>query len=877
MKIRTNIPYVFYCLICLCISGRLWAQHSSSQDVRTVFSINDGWRFLPEGVAYAFEEDYDDSKWDRISLPHTWNSHDPFDDDGTYKRGIGWYRKRLKLDSRFKNKEIFLNFEGANQVADVYVNGSFAGEHRGGYTGFTVNITPFLSWKGDLSENVVAVQVNNAHNPFIPPLDVGYALYGGIYRDAWLIATPKVHFGDVDDNAKGIHISTSGISSGKAAITVKAIIANDGSGESKVQLVNTVYDASGKIITSFSTDVALPANESKTFEVSSGRIKNPSLWSPEHPYLYQVKSTLIRSGKAIDEVNNPLGFRWFRFDPNTGFHLNGKKYVLHGTTRHQDLEGKGSALSGEDHYRDMRIIKDMGCNFVRLAHYPQAPAVLSLADSLGLIIWEEAPVVNYMTLQPRFLHNSEQMIQEMIRQNYNHPSVVMWGSMNEILLYSQSGKRIPHHVEDTVYLKGLRRFAVKLDSTIRAEDPTRYSTMAMHVSSDYSKYKLDQISAVAGHNFYDGWYSGKVEDFGKHLDGIHQEHPSQVIFVSEYGAETDQRLNSEHPERMDNTGQYQRFFHESYLKQINARPYLGGTAIWNEFDFSQPNIGGTIPNINQKGMATWDRKPKDVYYLYKANWNIDPMVYIASRDWSRRAGTKEELSTIDVYANVGSVTLYLNGKSQGAREVNDIHKCTWKVHLQPGKNELIATGEKNDVKYKDEMEIQYSVYETHLNSPSFKSIAINVGSKAQYLDADGIIWIEDRPYKAGSFGYQSGEGKFFPRKEIVKGTHDVPLYYSYREALEAYKLDVPKGRYQLTLFFAEGDSLKAGERVFDVAVNGSTVIQSLDLTEEYGFEEAVKRKFIVSVGEAEGITIDFKAIRGKALLSGLKLQRLYDN
>lgn len=876
MNTRINRLYVLCFLIGLCISGHLRAQHVDAREGRTVFSLNDGWRFLPAGVAYAFEEDYDDSGWERVSLPHTWNSKDPFDDDGTYKRGIGWYRKELHLDSRFKDKEVFLNFEGANQVADVYVNGAFAGEHKGGYTGFTIDITPFLSWEDGKSRNVIAVQVNNAHDPFIPPLDVGYALYGGIYRNVWLIATGKVHFGDVDDNAKGVHLLTRGVADNRPTVTARTRVVNGESSARKFTFANQVFDPSGKLVATFSEDLTVPAHQTGVCEVSSGVIKDPKLWSPETPYLYQVKSRLIEDGRVLDEVNNPLGLRWFRFDGNTGFHLNGKKYVLHGTTRHQDLEGKGSALSEEDHYRDMRMIKEMGCNFVRLAHYPQAPAVLSLADSLGLIIWEEAPVVNYMTLQPAFLHHAERMIQEMVRQNYNHPSVVMWGSMNEILLYSSSGKRIPHHVTDTVYLKGLHRFAVKLDSTIRAEDSTRYSTMAMHVSSDYSKYRLDNISGVAGHNFYEGWYSGTVDGFGRQLDRIHRAHPGQVIFVSEYGAETDQRLNSEHPERMDNTGQYQRYFHESYLRQINARPYLAGTAIWNEFDFSQPNIGGSIPNINQKGMATWDRKPKDVYYFYKANWNPAPMVYIASRDWTERAGEDGASSTIDVYANVGKVTLYLNGKSQGTREVNDIHKCTWKLKLRPGKNELIATGKSSGVTYKDEMEVGYHVYETRLDS-SFSSIAINVGSKAQYFDADGIIWVEDRPYKPGSFGYISGEGKFFPRKQIVKATPDVPLYYSYREGITDYRLDVPKGRYQLTLCFAESDTLKAGDRIFDVSVNGDTVIRDLDLTEEYGFEESVKRKFRVSVGEAGGITIHFKAVKGKALLSGLKLQRLYDN
>jgi beta-galactosidase len=857
------------------ITGHVLADPLSS-DSRIMFSLNDHWKFLPEGAADAFETDFDDSRWEVVSLPHTWNARDPFDDDGTYKRGIGWYRKKLVLDQRFKDKEIFLNFEGANQVADVYVNGAFVGEHKGGYTAFTFDVTPFLKWNNGRSENTIAIQVNNAHNPFIPPLDIGYALYGGIYRDAWLIATDKLHFSAVNDNSGGVYITTPQVSAEKATVSVKTTISNQTGQDQNLQFVNFIYDMQGNEIATFSKELTVRAGGEQEIRLSGREIKNPHLWSPEYPYLYQVKSRLIQNGRVIDEVNNPLGFRWFSFDPDTGFTLNGHKYILHGTTRHQDMQGKGSALSDEDDRRDIQMIKNMGANFIRMAHYPQAPELLRLADQLGIIIWEEVPVVNYMTIQPGFLHNAENMIREMVRQNYNHPSVIMWGSMNEILLYSKEGQRIQHHVKDTAYIRSLRGYAVKLDSTIRAEDPTRYTTMAMHLSDDYAKYKLDRISQVAGHNIYDGWYGGKTEDFGKHLDRIHKLEPHQIIFVSEYGAETDQRVNTEHPVRMDCSGEYQRYYHESYLRQIKQRPYLAGTAIWNEFDFSQPNIGGTIPNINQKGMATWDRKPKDVYYLYKANWNPEPMVYIASRDWQKRAGTAGALSTIDVYSNLKQVTLYVNGKSQGVQNTNDINKCSWKVQLQDGDNVILASGYKNNIKYTDRLIIQYQVYQDRLNSSEpFRSLAVNIGSNTQYLDEAGTIWIEDRPYQKGSFGYISGDPKFFNRKQVIKNTDDVPLYYSYREGIRAYRLDVPDGIYKVTLCFAENDSLHANERVFNVSINDKPVIRNLDLVADYGFEEAVKRTFMVEVKNKTGINITFDAVKGQPVLSGLKVEQYY--
>ncbi|HEY6082437.1 MAG TPA: glycoside hydrolase family 2 TIM barrel-domain containing protein, partial [Chitinophagaceae bacterium] len=776
---------------------------------RIIFSINDNWKFLPRGMAYANEPGADDTKWQLVSLPHTWNAQDPFDDDKTYKRGIGWYRKELNLDKQFRDKEVYLYFEGANQVADVYVNGAFAGEHKGGYTAFAIDITPYLKWDNGNNKNLVAVQVNNAHNPFIPPLSIGYALYGGIYRDAWLIATDKLHFSDINNNAAGVYITTPSVSGNQATVAVKTTVINKSDKARIFQFVNNIYDGSGNEITSITKKMTISPGQEANLEASGAAIEKPRLWSPDDPYLYQVKSQLIENGVIIDEVSNPLGFRWFSFDPDQGFSLNGRKLILRGTTRHQDLQGAGDALTNEDHYRDMKMIKEMGANFVRLAHYPQAPEVLKAADKLGLIIWEEVPVVNYMTISPEFLSNSENMIREMIRQGYNHPSVMLWGSMNEILLYSPEGARIQRHTTDTSYIKSLRRYAISLDSTIRREDPSRYTAIAMHLSSDYAAFKLDRIPQVAGYNIYEGWYSGKVEDFGKYLDRLHKREPQQIIFISEYGAEGDQKVNSENPVRMDYTGEYQRYFHEAYLRQINQRSYLAGTAIWNEFDFSQPNIGGTTPHRNQKGMVTWNRKPKDVYYLYKANWNPAPMVYIATRDWMVRAGEPGAPSTIDVYSNLNEVTLYVNGIPQNAKKTDDIKKCSWKVYLKEGKNIISASGKRNGKTYRDEVAMDYRTYNHNLSDPRapFESLAVNAGSNAQYLDHSGNVWIADRPYSKGSFGYLNGDPKTFDRTEVIKNTGDVPLFYSFLDGIKGYRLDVPDGTYQIELCFAENERL----------------------------------------------------------------------
>jgi beta-galactosidase len=325
---------------------------------------------------------------------------------------------------------------------------------------------------------------------------------------------------------------------------------------------------------------------------------------------------------------------------------------------------------------------------------------------------------------------------------------------------------------------------------------------------------------------------------------------------------------------MDYTGQYQCFYHESYIRQINQRPYLAGTAIWNEFDFSQPNIGGPTPHRNQKGLITWDRKPKDVYYLYKANWNPEPIVYIATRNWMTRAGEISGASKVDVYSNLAKLILYVNGESQGKQKPDDVKKSSWQVHLKDGKNTITASGKLNGKTYKDEVVIEYREYFTNLASQkSFHPISVNVGSNAQYLDPSGNIWIEDRPYNKGGFGYVSGNRQNFARTKVIKNTSDVPLYYTSRDSLNAYRFDVTDGQYTVTLCFVENKDIPAGERIFDVNINDETVIKNLDLAAEYGFAYAAKRSFVVNVDNGKGITVSFKPIKGNATLSGIKVEQ----
>jgi len=851
---------------------------------RIRYSIDDGWKFLPRGGDLLWSHSVSDDGWERVSLPHTWNAHDPFDDEPGYRRGIGWYRRTLRLDGSLKGKRIFLYFEGANQRAVVYVNGAFAGEHRGGYTAFAFDVTSLLEFDGKTNENRVAVMVDNGHDPFVPPLSVGYALYGGLYRDAWLIATDPVHLELTDHASPGVFISTPSVSRERGDVAVRGAVVNDGPAPKRLRVVNTVTDASGERVAEATSTLAAAAGAKAEFRQTLPAVRSPHLWSPANPYLYTVTTEVYDGDALVDRVENPLGFRWFRFDLAHGFFLNGEKLTLRGTNRHQDLEGVGSALSNAQHLRDMHLIKEMGANFVRLAHYPQDPAVLDAADRLGLLVWEEIPVVNYITPSPEFTANASAMLRDMIRQHYDHPSVILWGIMNEPLLFGGNGSRVRVHT-DSAYVRSVRALAETLNAVAHEEDSTRRTVMATHESDDYDRWGLSDITDVLGVNLYKGWYSGEFADFGAILDERHRARPKQVVLVSEYGAGSDERLNSAAPERFDFTGNWARLFHESHLRQIAERPWLAGTAIWNEFDFSQPNKGYSIPNRNQKGMVTWDRRPKDVYYLYAANWSDAPVVRIASHDWAERSGVAPagdarpantifgSVQPVDVYSNLARVELFVDGRSLGAKSPDAVRKASWEVPFTPGDNVLEARGERDGRAYSDRVVVHFTYYPPMLaDSPApFRELGVNVGTEAQFADGAGPAWLGDQPYRPGGFGYEGGEAQ--RTGVIITGTARVPLYITYREGLGGYRFDVPDGEYEVELLFAEPRETVAGRRVFGVAVNGVPVAARLDLAERAGRGGTVSLTAVVRAAEGRGVRVSFTPIVGEPILNAIHIRK----
>lgn len=396
-------------------------------------------KFTSKPVADVFRADYEDSHWEDVNIPHSYNNTDPYDDNNDYYRGITWYRKKLKLNSSYKNKKIYVVFDGVNQIADVYANGAFAGRHKGGYTAFTIDITPFV--KTDGSDNVLAVQVNNAPDMFIAPLDVGFTIYGGIYRNVHLLITDSVHFSMDNYGSSGVFVTPS-FTNNAIKVKVKGEISNETIQKKQVEIKCSLFDSAHQLVSTSSNSYFIKPNQNDfSFESQIEKKLNPVLWSPENPYLYTLTTQIVENGKIIDQLSYPVAFKTIRFSSDSGFFLNGKKYILKGTNRHQDKINKGSALTQEDHEKDLLLIKKMGCNFLRLAHYPQDPYVLKRANELGLLIWEEIPLVNYMNINKEFLQNCSNMLKEMIRQHYNNPSIILWGSMNEIFLNDYYNKR----------------------------------------------------------------------------------------------------------------------------------------------------------------------------------------------------------------------------------------------------------------------------------------------------------------------------------------------------------------------------------------------------------------------------------------------------
>ena len=662
-------------------SGGIVAPSGSRIDT----SLNAGWSFLRADAAGAEAVAFNDAAWTKLDLPHTWNATDGQDGPTTpYYRGIGWYRTHHTVPNELKGQRVYLQFDGSNILTDVYVNGKAAGSHAGGYAAFRFDVTDLVTFGAD---NVIAVKVNNAAGADlnhaliagsptvnVPPLSADYTFFGGLYRSVHLLSTPPLAISPLDFGSSGVYVKQTNVAAASAdlAITVKLVNATDAA--QSATLKATVLDAANAEVIAVMGTQAVPA-KGKADGVLSTKLMNPHLWNGlSDPYLYSVRVDLLDGATVKDSVTVPLGVRSFALSPTAGFSLNGKYLDLHGINKHQDHKDKGWAIADSDTDADFQIVKEIGATAIRLAHYQHAQHTYDVCDRAGLVVWAETPVVNRINDTPEFAANAEQQLTELIRQNYNHPSIVFWSVGNETLLRQGPSP-------DTLI--------AHLAQVVAAEDPTRLAAYAADATNTNSPVNFH--GSAHGFNEYQGWYGGKVADFASWADTNHSAHPTAPIGLTEYGAGASIVQHAANPAAADNgadhtpavhTEEYQAYYHEGYWPILAARPFIWGKFIWALFDFSSDTRSeGMSPGLNDKGLVTFDRQTKkDAFYWYKANWSAEPFVYITSR---RFTTLPKSTKSIRVYSNAAMVELTLNGASLGSKTAaNHIFvwdNVTWKA------------------------------------------------------------------------------------------------------------------------------------------------------------------------------------------------------
>lgn len=592
--------------------------------MRSILNINSGWIFTKEKSVVGSIP----ANGDKIDLPHTWNGEDGQDGGNDYYRGTCFYYKELSKPDLPSEGFVFLEINGANSEAVVYLNGEKLCAHDGGYAAWRVDLTDKLK-----EENLLCITVSNSPSQEVYPQVADFTFYGGLYRDVNIITVPQAHFNLEYYGGSGLKI-TPEVKGDNAEITAEAFIKN----KTASQTLNfKIFD--GEELVCEQT-----ADENKLSAVI--KIKNAHLWNGRiDPHLYSMQAILADAdGTVIDTVSSEFGCRSFKIDAQKGFILNGTDYPLRGVSRHQDRPIIGNALLPRHHEEDIDLICEMGATTVRLAHYQHDQYFYDLCDKKGLIVWAEIPYISKH--MPKAVQNTVSMMKELVIQNYNHPSIVVWGLSNEITMSGNSDSLYENHVT--------------LNNLVHSLDKTRSTAIAVLTAcSDDEKYV--HIPDVVSYNLYYGWYGGTTDMNKERLDKIHKKHPSMPLGLSEYGCEA-LNWHSGNPMQGDYTEEYQAHYHEELIKQIAERPYLWATHVWNMFDFAADSRAeGGENGMNHKGLITFDRKyKKDSFYAYKAWLSQEPTLHICGKRYIDRT---EEITTVTIYSNQPQVEVFVNGES----------------------------------------------------------------------------------------------------------------------------------------------------------------------------------------------------------------------
>ena len=638
--------------------------------MREITKIMEGWEFTgPDGTTTT------------VDLPHTWNARDGQDGGNDYWRGTCIYRTHFAAPQfNSASHQVWIQFDGVNASAHVVLNGSPVCNHDGGYSTFRANITELLR-----DENELTVEVDNSKNDRVYPQKADFTFYGGIYRDVSLMVVSKNHFTLDYFGGPGIRITPT-VQGADASVQVTTW--HDGEGEVSIELL----DAAGNTVaTGKGPDITLT-------------IFNAHLWNGvKDPYLYSCKARLVVNGTVEDETTTRFGVRSFKVDPKKGFFLNGKSYPLHGVSRHQDRKGLGNAITREMHDEDMALIKEIGANTIRLAHYQHDQYFYDLCDEVGMVVWAEIPYISEH--MPNGRENTISQMKELIIQNYNHPCIVCWGVSNEITISTKDKKdMLDNHRQ--------------LNDLCHEMDKTRLTTLACYAMCGPFN-RSAHITDMVSWNLYLGWYVPGFILNDLWMGFFHLCFPNRPFGYSEYGAEGMPNLHSTHPHRGDHTEEYQAKYHEYMLRCFKRHPWMWATHVWNMFDFAaDARDQGGEPGMNHKGLVTFDRKTKkDSFYLYKAWWSDEAFVHICSKRFVERTGST---ATVKVYSNQSTVALYVNGNKVG--EQTGEHVFTFKVPLNGELHIQAVAGDRTDesvIRHVDTPNPEYKLHKTKSKSANW--------------------------------------------------------------------------------------------------------------------------------------------------------------
>jgi len=689
-----------------CSTAQKVLPKATSTTLRTIENINQDWQYLEENHT-SLEKVKATNDWTTIDLPHTWNQWDATDLVPGYRRNASWYKKDMVIPTK-ENAQYLLHFEAVNLQAEIFVNGQLAGSHIGGYVGFEVDITSYVK-KG--VSNEILVRADNGYNrDIIPSQKADFFIYGGITRDVFLKIVPSQHL-------KKVTVSTPKLSAESAQTNVKININNFQKDNSISVQCELIEKTTGKIILNTKSD-NITKNE---ISIDLPVLNNPLLWSPDAPNLYLLKTKLIQAGQVVDELTETIGYRWYEFEPNGPFFLNGKRLLIRGTHRHEEHAGYGMAVPNEIHRKDMEMIKEMGANFVRLGHYPQDPEVYKAANELGLILWDELPWCRGGAGNTTWKDNTIRLLEEQIQQNYNHPSIFFWSVGNEIYWlpdFPNGG--------DTEKINGV---VTELHEKCHELDPYRLTAIRKY-------YDGADLVDVFSPSIWSGWYSGVYENYDATLEKNRTKYPR--FLHMEYGGSSHVGRHTETPvtgkglvnedewaetinqanvtniaKKGDWTENYIVDLFDWYLGITEQKDWFAGNAQWAFKDFGTPlRPENAIPYINQKGLVDRSGKPKDAYYVFKSYWAKEPFAYIESHTWTERSGPEGKSRNVSVFSNAASVELNLNGNTQGkkARKIGSFPAggLNWDLNFKEGKNTIIATAYKADqVVAKDTLVLNY--------------------------------------------------------------------------------------------------------------------------------------------------------------------------